>query len=945
MSSAPSSPRVTSVVNQLIKYSYSTGELSPQFFGRSDLEQYDLGMAKAENWFVDFRGGLSNRPGLRFNEVVPEDVSDIDAPVRFFDFQFSDDPEDQYIVFFVGLYIYFIQGGNYILKEEADVLDVQPDGDIVLDADPDDVASGAFYVFRDVGGINEINSRMYKRRTYNSGTNTLTLNYLPPAVPGTQYLPTGTYTSGGKIYSVYRILSGYTSSDLAELRAYQHRDLIRLTHPDYPITNLIRNGHVDWEVSEEDIGGERGPPTGLQADESAAGNASLAWTVTAILRNGEETRYSQVNAKNGFENYSVVQGNMDFSWNTKADAVGYNVYRSNIVNDPGSKQSNGVPLGFIGTVKGTSLLDGNIVPDFGKSPPVEYDPFAPGAITYIEITNPGSGADGTTTISISGGGGTGFEGYPIFKDGEIIGAVITRPGRGYNNPTVSFGGAGTGQAAIAEARAESGTYPRVSTIFQQRQLYAGSDEFPLTIWGSKPKLYSNFMYSEITNEGDAYEFEIDSAQLNPIKHLEPQRGGLLVMSNSGVWQLTGGEQAAVTAVNVLADPQTYTGVSDVKPLKVDNNLIYVEGRGYGVRLLGYNEFSKVYSSDDKSVLSRHLFGVNKQVVDWCAATTPLKMVNCVRSDGAMLAFTIVAEEKVFSWTPWKTRGLWENCITIKEDTDQVYCVVKRYVNGTWVRFVESFAARDFETIEDAFFVDAGLTLEPNYPAADAVLVGTTLTADAAVFDVGCEDWIVRCRGGKLVITARTSSTVVTVQVITEIPELVEGAPNELAEGDWTLDEPVTTVGGLWHLEGQEVTVLADGFVVTGKVVTDGEITLDLAASRIHVGISYTATAQTLPPVVSDAVIENKRKRIVAVATRKFETVGLKTGSSLSKLRSFKERTTQPYNEATPAFTGLDPIWIDPEWNTEGQTYFVQDLPLPATLLGHIVEIEVGDDKR
>jgi hypothetical protein len=48
----------------------------------------------------------------------------------------------------------------------------------------------------------------------------------------------------------------------------------------------------------------------------------------------------------------------------------------------------------------------------------------------------------------------------------------------------------------------------------------------------------------------------------------------------------------------------------------------------------------------------------------------------------------------------------------------------------------------------------------------------------------------------------------------------------------------TTISGLGHLEGETVKVVADGAVQSDKIVTGGSIALDLAASKVHVGLSY-----------------------------------------------------------------------------------------------------------
>jgi hypothetical protein len=47
-----------------------------------------------------------------------------------------------------------------------------------------------------------------------------------------------------------------------------------------------------------------------------------------------------------------------------------------------------------------------------------------------------------------------------------------------------------------------------------------------------------------------------------------------------------------------------------------------------------------------------------------------------------------------------------------------------------------------------------------------------------------------------------------------------------------------TISGLSHLEGETVKVVADGAVQADKTVSGGAITLDLAASKVQIGLSY-----------------------------------------------------------------------------------------------------------
>jgi hypothetical protein len=58
-------------------------------------------------------------------------------------------------------------------------------------------------------------------------------------------------------------------------------------------------------------------------------------------------------------------------------------------------------------------------------------------------------------------------------------------------------------------------------------------------------------------------------------------------------------------------------------------------------------------------------------------------------------------------------------------------------------------------------------------------------------------------------------------------------------------EPVENVGGLEHLEGLEVAVLADGDVLAPRRVTNGAIALGQPARKVHAGLAYEFRLKTL----------------------------------------------------------------------------------------------------
>src|SRR5690349_1578144 len=65
----------------IILHSFTSGELSPGLFSRTDLTKYASGCALAKNFYVDPAGGLSNRPGTAFVGRVKQGAGGGTTPV------------------------------------------------------------------------------------------------------------------------------------------------------------------------------------------------------------------------------------------------------------------------------------------------------------------------------------------------------------------------------------------------------------------------------------------------------------------------------------------------------------------------------------------------------------------------------------------------------------------------------------------------------------------------------------------------------------------------------------------------------------------------------------------------------------------------------------------------------------------------------------------------
>lgn len=158
--------------------------------------------------------------------------------------------------------------------------------------------------------------------------------------------------------------------------------------------------------------------------------------------------------------------------------------------------------------------------------------------------------------------------------------------------------------------------------------------------------------------------------------------------------------------------------------------------------------------------------------------------------------------------------------------------------------------------------------------------------------------------------------------------------------------PITTLGGLRHLEGKAVQVLADGAVVADRTIVAGALTppLDTAASVVTVGLQYFSDMQTLPAILDQqpALGQGTMKNASKVYIRVTQSSLVKAGPSFTKLTDYPARAvSDPYGSPPALRTGELSLGISPSWNTDGSVCIRQDQPLPLTVLSLTIDETVG----
>lgn len=266
--------------------------------------------------------------------------------------------------------------------------------------------------------------------------------------------------------------------------------------------------------------------------------------------------------------------------------------------------------------------------------------------------------------------------------------------------------------------------------------------------------------------------------------------------------------------------------------------------------------------------------------------------------------------------------------------------------------------------EDHTIVEMSYSAEPYSilwcARSDGVLLGLTYQREHQVWgwhqhktDGGFESVATITEDGRDAVYVIVNRTIngSTVRYVERLEKRITSASEDAFYVDSGLSyngAPATVISGLDHLEGEEVTVLADGNEVTGHTVVSGQITLERAASKVHVGLPYTPVMELLD-IDTASTTETLKGKEVSVSKVILE-VEKSRGGFIGPKKD--DGTTGEMLEIKPRFDsdGYDSlalkdfkqeVFIQPQWSKGGGVRIEQRSPLPLAVLSVIPEVNIG----
>jgi len=939
--------------------SFAGGELSPEMFGRIDDVKYQTGAAKISNMIATAQGPVIRRPGTKFVRGTKNN-----GVARLIPFTYS---TTQTLVIEIGVdgaspyagYIRFHTNGQTLLTDGGTAAGPSNEWDPATNYEPGDTVSYGsdwFYCFEYTDLFQPTTDPAYWYPMPAADTD----------IPDPELIPPEQTLAGA---SVLEIPHPYAAADLFSLNYVQSGDIITIVHKNYAPRELRRNSATNWTLSvitfaptldAPTIGGygySNGNTVVKIASISAASPAVLTTPANHGFGDGDPVRVSEVTGG------SITVNGYWVAVNASGTTMN--------LRNPGT----GIILSTLGSTPAYGTASAKIMyaNQGGNSGIWAYKVTAVGADKVESL--PSEPMDAEVDLNVTGAyiapsfnAVTGAVAYNVYKKAGSGSAAVPNGAYGFIGQVQDTGASfytftddniapdmGKTIPIQDTVFASAGNYPGAVSYYEQRRIFAGTTNEPQSLWMTRSNTERDMSYSIPTLDTDRIEVRVAAREANTIRHIVPL-SQLVLLTQSAEWRVTSVNSDALTPTSISVRPQSYIGSAEAQPVVVNNSMIYCANRGGHIRELGYSWQANGFTTGDLSLRASHLFD-NYSIVDMAYAKAPLPLIWFTSSNGSMVCLTYVPDQQIGAWSQHETDGTYESVCAVAEGTeDRPYMVVKRTINGSTVRYVERMAAHEFASLNDAWFVDCGLSYDgTNTTAFTVTLSGgvtwgpeelLTLTSSSAIFqfpattDVG--DAIIMTDPGnpnvqyRLRVMQTTSPTVAKVKTDLVIASTARNAATSV----WAWAR--NSVSGLAHLNGKTVSILADGCVHPQKVVTGGVVTLDRAAKYVIVGLPYNSDLQTLPLAMNiEGFGQGRYKNVNKAWLRVYRSSGIFVGPDEDNLVEAKQRTTEPYGSPPALKSEEIQIVLTPTWASSGQIYVRQSDPLPLTIVGMTLEVAIG----
>ena len=913
-------PRTTASIN-----SFVSGEFSAKLDGRTDFEKYNSGCKILENMLVHPQGAAARRVGTQFIAEVKTSA----AKTRLIPFEFS--TTQTYILEFGNTYIRMYKDKGQITEGDVTVSGITKANPGVVTANSHGYSNGDFVILSSVVGMKEVNGKTFI--VSEKDTNTFELHDVDGADVNTSGFTT--YSSGGDANRIYEISSPYLTAELFELKFAQSADVMYITHPNHEVMKLSRTGHTSWTLTEVDFTDGPYLPTNTTAttitpQQAAAAsgktltlsavtgvNGGVGWLATDV---GRILKFNGGKAKiTARTNATVAVATITTAFtNTNATAAFNLGAFSDTTGHPSCVSFFEQRLVFAGTTDEPQTLY------FSKSG------------DYENMTT-GTNADDAMVYTIASN-----------QVNKIRYLKAVR--------TLLIGTTG-GEFSVSADGTDAAVTPTNVTIKRQSSFGAANvDAQPagnavLFLQAAKRKIrelaYNYDSDGYIAPDLTILNETVTKSGINEMAYQQSPDSILWCVRNDGVlagltyqrtdnvvaWHrhILGGKSD--TSKNIIQQQISFTANSTI--VNTSANSITLSSHG-----LATND--PVYYAAASNPITGLSNGKLYFVIRTDANTIKLALTAALSAAGTAISLTApetASTQYIYQGVNTSSNVIYSASHGFKTTDIIFYDNIGTSIGGLSENipyYVSRVDDNQFKLYSNSKLSDVvSLTSAHTSEQTDNILQNAKVESVATISGDLNEDelWI---------ITQRWVNGSVRrfVECFSEF-DFDETAPEDFKFLDSHLSYSgvaVSALSGLDHLEGETVSILADGATHATKIVSSGSISLDRLSTKVTVGLPYSSVLQTMRIENGAGQLEGtaqgKIKRISKVILRLFETVGAKVGPSLDSLETVPFRTTSGAMDLPVAtfLAGDKEVEFTDDYNTDGFIFVKQDQALPLTVL-------------
>lgn len=450
----------------------------------------------------------------------------------------------------------------------------------------------------------------------------------------------------------YEITSPYSALQTLDIQYEQIGDLMYLTHPNIPVQVLSHLGPTVWSITNVLFFPEASEQDGYQP----AGNITLGAT-----------------------------SGIGVTVTASADSFLAKDVGRQIVNSRG-----GFGRGTIVTYTSTTEVEIDIIETFDSTTYNTTDyklDLSP--IDTITITGDGKlGEVITLTTSGAAWRSTDVGRYVKINDGIV--EIIS-----YTSTTVVTAEVLKALSAVTATKIWSiedpawtalKGYPS-SVAFYKGRLWFGRK---LTVTGSSSGIYDDLGIG--AEDSDAIEFPVQST----ISFISSSSEGLIIGCEEINYVIKNRNSNVITPSNVdsLLEVAAPPGALNRKPVSVGSELLYIDNTELGIQALGYAFEQDNLDTTDLLLRAKH-FTTKIGLDNIIFVHEPNPVIYAVLKNGEVLCGIYSKREQALGWSKLTTQGVVESICTITENQEnEVWCIIKRTINGDTKRYVEVLDVSD-----------------------------------------------------------------------------------------------------------------------------------------------------------------------------------------------------------------------------------------------------------